>query len=910
MSHIAEDVSRRTSIRIREVIPDFIESEYPQFVEFIEAYYRFLEQADNNPINAPFVSLPGVVTVRSNNSVIVGGNTQFIGANTNTPILTPYTKLRVGGDIFTVQTVASNTSLTIFEIPSRSYFAANYAAKLNPSSRQASGALRELLTYRDIRHTLDEFLVYYRDTYLHELPYGIVDTETMIERVLDFYQSRGSEDAFRFLFRAIFNKSVSISYPRDQVFMASDGQYEIPTVMKFSRSTFVGDPLDLETRQIVGLTSGAKATVLRITESYEGDLAVVTAFIDDILPRVIEGNIVLNTGIPNDDTNRLIVTSYGTPPEGSSTQLYDWYLSLEDSVGTTFVPGETISSLPSNDPIAITTQVLGSVVGFDIVNKGGGYKLGDLVYPPSNTAAGFGFGGIGRIVEFSNTDISSILVDVPGERYYTGLPLIVDNSGTQGGGLAGFVSAITPGRLLLHADNGGPTTIDDGEYLTFEMMDVIDGINTLVEYKATREDINYFEEGVKISDALTPNTPINSGDWSGANALSALYTIGLNDRILDVLSQLDVVPVYIDGVRTNLGGVLEVAVTSSGTGYVTEPTVAVQTPKTPTIDIAGTQNVTDQQMAFVVAEVSAPQVSGQVGRIQVVAGGSGYTNTSTFTVNSVMTSSITGSGLQVKLALGTVSQGIGRFVDTRGQVSADRYIQDITYYQPFSYVLTVEEDVSRYGDVVNRFVHPSGGLFIPRQTITSILPLRANVIADFSLRGIREVSGVDAVLSVPTPTVTLAFPRSIQQVSVNVSSASVQSIADINAASVMVEVSANTATFETSEESTVEFVEVVTGVVAPTVSTGAIALMVDALATNTVAGVANVDIDTYVTMEIMDGTTVIRSEQILSSTLDSWLQITLTEAERDAITSWPPEVVIIKDGLVTTASEVEFIYPA
>lgn len=747
MSHIAEDVYRRTSIRIREVIPDFIESEYPQFVAFIEAYYRFLEQADNNPINAPFIQQTGVITVQANNSIITGGNTEFVGANTAAPIFAPYTKLRVGSDILTVQSTTNNTSLVVFEIPSRTYFANTFSAQLNPSQRQASGALRQLLTYRDLQHTIDEFLIYYRDTYLRDLPYGAVDTPTMIERVLDFYQARGGEESFRFLFRTIFDKPVSISYPRDQVFMASDGHYEAPTIVKIDRSSINGDPYLLETRQILGLTSGATATILRITISFEGEAEIVTAFLDAVQPRSIEGNLLLNSELVGDDTSRLIARSEGIPPQGSSLLLYDWFLSLEDSVGTTFIPGETITTLPSNDPIAITGQLVGSVIAFNVVARGAGYQIGDLIYPPINALLGFGSGAIGRVSSFSNTDIDDINIDVPGERYYTGLSIIVDNSGTGGTGLAGTVTKISSGRLLLHPDTGMPpdagppylVPIEEGDALLFvvEETDIATGSPIYVDYTATRETIDYFEEGIKLTDVLQegaePFVVIGSSDWSNSNTFSGLFGVNLTNPIVDVLSQLSTIPVYVNGQRIGLGGVSEVTVTSLGTGYFTAPTLSVEAPVRPTRDIAGTQNVADSEMPFVQAQVSAAQISGQVGTIDVISGGSGYTNTETFLVNSVMTSSMTGSGLTVNLALGAVSTGQGRFLDTRGQVSADRYIQDITYYQPFSYVLTVEEDVSRYRQAVERFVHPSGGLLIPRQTITSVASLRANVNIDIDI---------------------------------------------------------------------------------------------------------------------------------------------------------------------------------
>ena len=55
-----------------------------------------------------------------------------------------------------------------------------------------------------------------------------------------------------------------------------------------------------------------------------------------------------------------------------------------------------------------------------------------------------------------------------------------------------------------------------------------------------------------------------------------------------------------------------------------------------------------------------------------------------------------------------VTEYEGRYVDTKGFLSWDHKLQDNYYYQEFSYVIRVTEELRKYRDIVKRLVHPSG----------------------------------------------------------------------------------------------------------------------------------------------------------------------------------------------------------
>lgn len=77
MAHFVDDIHHRTSLRVGEVVPQFIQEQYPQFFAFIQAYFQFLEQSDTNPIAPVYVPQTGVITILAGNSVVSGSNTTF-----------------------------------------------------------------------------------------------------------------------------------------------------------------------------------------------------------------------------------------------------------------------------------------------------------------------------------------------------------------------------------------------------------------------------------------------------------------------------------------------------------------------------------------------------------------------------------------------------------------------------------------------------------------------------------------------------------------------------------------------------------------------------------------------------------------------------------------------------------------
>lgn len=118
---------------------------------------------------------------------------------------------------------------------------------------------RNLLDYRDIDKTIDEFLVHFKEKYLGSGPLTQSKIPSNVKHSLDFYRSKGTDQGTKLIFQELYNEpGVDIYYPGADVIRPSDGEWKVPVYLEVSVSpknaSFVG-------KIITGSSSGATAFV-------------------------------------------------------------------------------------------------------------------------------------------------------------------------------------------------------------------------------------------------------------------------------------------------------------------------------------------------------------------------------------------------------------------------------------------------------------------------------------------------------------------------------------------------------------------------------------------------------------------------------------------------------------------------
>jgi len=79
----------------------------------------------------------------------------------------------------------------------------------------------------------------------------------------------------------------------------------------------------------------------------------------------------------------------------------------------------------------------------------------------------------------------------------------------------------------------------------------------------------------------------------------------------------------------------------------------------------------------------------------------------------------------IEVDIGAVAKYPGYYLKSDGFISDEIYIQDGNYYQAFSYVVRVEEELRRYADIVKALIHPSGMKIFSEYNIYNELNLLA-----------------------------------------------------------------------------------------------------------------------------------------------------------------------------------------
>lgn len=213
----------------------------------------------------------------------------------------------------------------------------------------------DLKTLRDLDTTLDSFIRYFKNELASNLPYSTVDTKFLLQHIKEQYNAKGSEASFKLLFRVLFNKEVSIDYPSKQILRASDGRWN-QDVSVFAR-ILTGSPQD-PVGKLVDVVTPTKIIRVLVDRRQDVEIEVDRAIrvSDDVYEFLIDRRFFGNINV-----------------------------------------GDRLRYRDDDNGIYFTAEILSTTVGLQILQKGSGFKVGDI-YNIRN------FDGYGSIMKVSRVD--------------------------------------------------------------------------------------------------------------------------------------------------------------------------------------------------------------------------------------------------------------------------------------------------------------------------------------------------------------------------------------------------------------------------------------------------------------------------------------------------------------------------
>lgn len=611
---------------------------------------------------------------------------------------------------------------------------------------------KDLRYLPDVDESLDRFESGFYNTFLSLLPQDInIDKAMLIKNILPLYQSKGSEKSFELLFMLLFGEEVKIRYPKDQILIASGGNWQQNHVLRVSNeisTEYIGDGVtrDFNLGQLV----------------YSDDILV---YIDDVLTTnfitlresqkirfdtaPLENQyIVVHYDTFNIDllnNRRIVGVSSGASSlvekviskRLSETPYCEFYINEKTLVGS-FVNGEDVLTdvIINGSLINVRLKLISNLSNITIIDGGASYNVGDpvIIRGISTKVAsavveevasgniedvvvikgGSGFKvdanveAVGFTKEFFDAKVQT--VDATGVRSSNSITVFTDTIENYANTLLdaidyGFPNAGTENVNTVIANALSTTTLTNlGEITTVLVT------SSLLQ---ADEQINY------DFNALSPI--VNDDNANNVIRLSSLGIIGsieitnpgINYEVGDSLV-FDYITPDAYG-RDAVASISEV----SGNGEITRIEItnggglhsSVSFPDISVSSVNGSGAVLnvlsvlgdDEYIEGTIGEYLAGQILG----IRILDPGAGYL--------SVPAIDLTGSGNGQATATAnsdiqqSYSDNPGKWIDERGLISTENTrLEGRDYYINYSYILNSKVEFSKYKDIFKSFIHPAG----------------------------------------------------------------------------------------------------------------------------------------------------------------------------------------------------------
>ena len=509
MSPFDSGFSTKISPQIEGQVPDYIQSDHNNFVEFLKSYYEFLEAAE--------LTVSGVI----NNIIQETTSTNFI-LNEDGNKVVGETGLGTTGKFVVGETITGGTSKAtatilvdmLSESPSRMFISCNQKFIVGETLTGATSSatatvvdyrpnpvnsIQKLLDFANTDNTTAKLLDEMQAQFMAVLPNTLasgLSKRDLIKSIKDLYTAKGTSEGHKLFLRLMFDEDVDVFYPTKYMMRLSDGNWTKKSIIRCRN--FVGANGDEVIGQtLTGATSGATVFVSNATGFAQG-----------------------------------------------ADSITEFEIDLDSIVGT-FVDGETLSANGINTDVEQKFTIQKMVTGATINDGGILYSIGDKLTLDSSIGNGAATAQVNAVGYGS---VSEVKVDSGGSNYRIGDPLVFSPSSASG-----FVSVV-----------GGSFLLED--------TDASDGAADYIQYESGT-NFSYPDMGVLTED--NNELVLDGTDSSSTNAGWKIMHEYHTTRILEA----DNVPggniIEEDGTNTTYGEIAKITLTGGGSGYSTLPTITV-----------------------------------------------------------------------------------------------------------------------------------------------------------------------------------------------------------------------------------------------------------------------------------------------------------------------------------------------
>ena len=257
--------------------------------------------------------------------------------------------------------------------------------------------LKSLRDISDVDVSIDEFETQFLNSFASLIPVDAqVDKAFLLKNILPLYQSKGSENSFKLIFRMLFGEETEVVYPRDNILRASDGKWKIDTTIKVSTndisSFYTGNGTTTEFNLLTNEPSEdiqvyvggvLQTTGFKVFKEYQllsFDSPVANNSIVEVFYTTVGKSIFTNRKLTGKTSGATVLVEKVFSTIIKNERVFDLFVDVNSLVGE-FEIGEQIETdLFVNDVLVnVRLRSVSKVSDIIVIDSGSNYNVGDPV---------------------------------------------------------------------------------------------------------------------------------------------------------------------------------------------------------------------------------------------------------------------------------------------------------------------------------------------------------------------------------------------------------------------------------------------------------------------------------------------------------------------------------------------------
>ena len=245
---------------VQNQVPDFVKEDYPLFVDFLKQYY-ISQEYDGASLDLiqnidQYIKIDNLtnLTESTTTNADVSFFDETISVTSTAGFPNSYGLIQIDSEIitYTGKTTTSFTGCVRGFSGVTSYEGANTPDELvftqSNAEEHISGSTVTNLSILFLKEFLTKVKRQVTPGFEGRTLYSELNENLFIKQSRDFYSSKGTEESFKILFRALYGEEIQVIRPSDFLLKPSDAQYRITKDLVVEAIS--GDPADLLNRTI------------------------------------------------------------------------------------------------------------------------------------------------------------------------------------------------------------------------------------------------------------------------------------------------------------------------------------------------------------------------------------------------------------------------------------------------------------------------------------------------------------------------------------------------------------------------------------------------------------------------------------------------------------------------------------